>query len=539
MSYTEGFQTQMAINAHALLVGDAALGDVVYPFNGRFFLLTRLGTILGLAELQQVSGADALTIFRCIGIISMAMLIGVLLAFLWCAYRVGPALGLTCCVLFPTVFESAYLPNDDLPSAVLVCLAVLVFWTGPTLTRTVVTGMLLGFAALLRLDAVLIAPAFAILLLTEIQGWGARCTRAVIAGAIVAGVPFLAYHMAGLSFVETFGVIDHALLLWDRPKQSLYNDLRTVMLSVPAVSALAWALGVAWYARTGCWRDLALATAVPLIYVGAYRNQLVEGRYLLPLAPFVLPAMAMGFRSLALTSGRYWQWSMVGIALGGWIWIVPLPSIIRLIGDNDGPRFVVGRAWNPLAALWWQRNLNAEQAAVGRELESLTASTDPVVVTTGWTGDRLTTLLLLERGFTLQTSRTPTACRGIAETLVRDQTVLLHIRTHIPFFAHRNEHLVWEEAGLPCLKAAQPQVKQVLVVGSGPIDSPTVTERGSADPANNQPPPLAPRLRSILDRVTVSELFVGDVAGTVSAPERIEAQYLALQAFENRAALLQ
>ena len=43
MAYTEGFQSQVAINAHALRLGEPGLGDSLYPFNGRFFLLTQLG----------------------------------------------------------------------------------------------------------------------------------------------------------------------------------------------------------------------------------------------------------------------------------------------------------------------------------------------------------------------------------------------------------------------------------------------------------------------------------------------------------------
>lgn len=539
MSYTEGFQTQMGLNAHALLAGNVALGDIVYPFNGRFFLLTRLGTTLGLAGLHHVTGADALTIFRYVGVISMVLLIGILLVFLLYAYRVTPVVALICCVLFPTVFESAYLPNDDLPSAVLVCLAVLVFWKKPTLVRTALTGLLLGLAALLRLDAVLIAPAFAILLVTEIQGWGARALRAVIAGAIVAGTPILVYHLAGLSFAETFSAINHALLVWSRPSQQLFNDIRTLILSVPAIGGIAWVLGVIWYARAKRWRDLILATLVPLIYAGAYRNQLVEGRYLLPLAPFVLPAMAMGLQSLTSAPGRLRTWSIAGIAVGGLIWIVPLPSVIRLVGDDDGPRFVIGRAWNPLAVLWWQHDLNVAQAAVEHELDKVAVLSDPVVVTTGWTADRLTTLSLLQRGFTLQPALIPAACRGIAEMLVRGQTNLLHIRVHIPFFAHTNENVVWAEVGLPCLNAARPQVRQVVVVRSGTYASLAATSPSSAGPANLQLPPLATRLESVLSGVTVSNLAVGDVAGTMAQPETVQARELALHVLENREALLQ
>ncbi len=46
IAYCEGFQPEIVINTEALRLGDLSLGDTAYPFNGRFFLLTRLGTTI-------------------------------------------------------------------------------------------------------------------------------------------------------------------------------------------------------------------------------------------------------------------------------------------------------------------------------------------------------------------------------------------------------------------------------------------------------------------------------------------------------------
>ena len=541
MAYTEGFQLQVAINAHALRLGDPGLGDSLYPFNDRFFLLTRLGTSLGLAAMQAGDLAS-LTAFRLIGIVGTLLLVGTLLVFLWRACRVGPALGLLCCLLFPTVFEAAYIPNDDLPSAVLVCLAVLVFWGRPTLLRTAVAGVLLGVAALLRLDAVLVAPAFAILLLTEVQGWGARAMRACIAGVLVAGIPVLAYRLCGLSFLDTFAAVTRALHLWDRPNRILLNDLRIFVLSVPAAGGLAWALGVLLFARARRWRDLGLAVIVPLLYVAAYRNQLVESRYLLPLAPFVLLTMAEGLRYGATAAVRWRGPMLAGFAVCFALWIAPLPWLVRPVGDGDGPRFVVGRAWNPVAALWWERRLNAGQAALEAGIERVATSPNPVLVTGYWNGDRLATLLLLEHGFSLQPALTPPACRSIAETLVRGQTVLLQIRTHIPFLPHQNERLTWEEAGLPCLRQARPATTQVLFLGSATtFNAPSVTLDGPGvafSVAHDRRPPLAAGLLAVLPGLSVADVPVDAVAAALDAPVPPEERAMALDVLARRADLL-
>ena len=560
IAYTEGFQAEIVINAYALRQGNLRLGDTLYPFDGRFFLLTRLGTTLGVLALQSLGNLTGIAALQLIGIGSLAVLLAALLMLLWRVYRVGPALGLLCCILFPPIFEAAYLPNDNMPSAALVCVAVLLFWTNPTILRTVVTGLLLGVAVLLRLDAALIAPAFAILLLTEVRGWGARAVRACIAGGLVAATPIVAYRLCGLSFFDVPAVVDQGVRLWDRPQQALHNDLRTALLSFTALGGFAWLLGVVSFARLHRWRDLALAVAVPLFYVAAYRSQLVEARYLLPLSPFILLAVAEGLRSVAALPGRWRTVALIGLVAGFAVWIVPPPPNMppMLLADDEGPRFVVGRAWNPLPTLWWQERLRAGQRALAAQVERLAATPDPapspvpgrmpsrVIVTGYWTGDRLATLALLEHGFVPQPDRTTASCRGIAESFSRNSVNLLQIRTHVPFVWRRSEVLTWEQVGLPCIDSAGSAPpgsasNRVLLVNSGPLkglaaalDDPDLVFSA----AHGRPPPLAPRLVSLLTGISIADLPVGDVSAAIGNPLPPEDQRAALDMLAQRAKLL-
>lgn len=537
-AYSEGFQPQIALNAQALGAGDA-----LYPFNGRFFLLTRLGTSLAVSGLQHISDLTGLAAFRLIGLGSLVVLLGALVALLWRIYRVRPVLALLCCILFPPVFESAYLPNDNMPSAALVCLAVLVFWTRPTIPGTAVTGLLLGAAAVLRLDAVLVAPAFAILLLTEVQGWGARAVRACIAGALVLAVPVTVYWLCGLSFADTFAAVDRATLLWDRPQRALYNDTRTLMRSVTVLGGVAWLLGVAAFARGRRWRELGLSVLVPLLYVAAYRSQLVENRYLLPLSPFVLLAMAEGLRSVGALPGRWRTAALGALAAGFAVWVAPPPAGLPTVfaADDEGPRLVLGRAWNPWPTLWWQDRLRAGQAAVEAGIERVAAAPDPVIVTGFWTGDRITALMLLERGFSPSPDAAPETCRGIAETWTRGPAALLLIRTHVPFVLRRSELVTWQEAGLPCLRAARPGADAVLLVNSGALDGPTATFDAPGvvfSAAKGGPPPLAPRMATVLPSVSVAVLPVDGVSAALDAPLTPEERQAVLDTLAKRSELL-
>lgn len=547
IAYCEGFQPEIVINTEALRLGDLSLGDTAYPFNGRFFLLTRLGTTISVLVLREIAGLTGLDAFRLIGLASLALLLSTLLTFMVRVYRIPVALGLLCCCLFSPLFETAYLPNDNLPSAALGCLGLVLFWTKPTIARTVVMALLLGLAAVLRLDALLVAPAFAILLLTEVDGWRARFVRALIAGLIVIAVPLAVYRLFGLSFIDTFAAVNRALLLWDRPNRPLHNDAITFVHSITIMGGLAWLLGVSAFVRLRRWRDLALATLVPLLYVIAYRSQLVEDRYLLPLSPFVLMTMAEGFRSLLSLPPRWRVAAAGGFALGFCVWIIPPPHLLKhkLIADDEGPRFIVGRAWNPLPTLWWQRQLRAGQKAIAQQVEAVALRPNPVIVTGYWTADRLTTLALLEDGFLLRPDLTKPECRGVAETFVRGPTVLVQIRTHIPFVWHHNQRYTWEQVGVQCLHAADPAARTVTLMHGGLLDEPIP----SGDDVHNlfragadMRPPLAPQLASMLTGIVITEAPVDDIASALdvaaSGPMTAEEMAAVSASHADRAKLL-
>lgn len=542
VAYSEGFQPQVAINAHALALGDLRLGDTLYPFNGQFFLLTRLGTSLAVLGLQRLGDLSGLAAFRLIGVGSLLLLLGTLLTLLRRVQRVGLARALLCCILFPPIFESAYLPNDNMPSAALACLALLLFWTRPTLLGTAAAGLLLGMAVLVRLDAALIAPAFAILLLTEVEGWGARAVRACIAGALVLAVPVLTYRLFGLSFLDTFAAVSRATLLWDRPHRPLHNDALTLLHGVTALGGAAWLLGAASFARARRWRDLGLAVAVPLLYIAAYRSQLVEARYLLPLSPVILLAMAEGLQSVGSLSQGPRAVALAGLAAGLAIWLVPpLPGLKpSFAADDEGPRLVVGRAWNPYPTLWWQGRLRDGQAAAAAGIERVAALPDPVIVTGYWTADRLTALSLLEQGFAAAPDAVPEACRGIAESWVRGPAAVLLVRTHIPFL-HQNEGMTWQAMGLPCVQAARPGADRVLLVNSGPLDGPAAAPSAPGtvfSAAQDGPPPLAPRMASLLVGVSVAMLPLGGVGAALDTLLTSEERQSAAAAITNRSSLL-
>lgn len=472
-AYTEGFESTISANARYLAAGRPGDADLLYPFIGRFFFDTRLGMALLLAGVRGLGGFGDLWSFRLLLIASLGLLLASVVLLMRRTYRAPFGLTLLACILFPAICESAWLPNDDLPSAALSSLALLLFWSSPTILRTIAMAILMGLAVTIRLDAALIAPAFAILLLTELPDWRARIVRALIAGVIVILLPLLIYRACGQHFLDSFAIVDRGLRLWDRHNSVLRNDTRVVLFNVSLPGLVAAAAGIAsfWTARR--WRELGLTLLVPLLYAVAYRAQLFQGRYLLPLAPFVVIAIVEGLRRIAALDRRRPLLQAV-FALAVLSAIFP-PSIIpfsrRYTADADGPRLLVGRLWNPLVAISWSNGLNHAHdvldAAIDREL----ATPAPVIVAGYWSSDRLVTLLLLERGFHPEPVSEPPACRDIAVTYRRGPVALLLIRTHIPFIPRAPEANTWNALGRACLAAARPGQVRTLFVTDAALDT--------------------------------------------------------------------
>ncbi len=537
--FTEGFQAQTALGAHALAASRPGLADALYPFDGRFFLLTRLGTGLLLLALHRLAGFDTLLSFRVINVVSLVVLVAALLALLRRVHRVGPALGLLCCVLYPTVFESAWLPNDDLPSAALITVATLVFLAGPTLWRALATGLLLGCAVLLRTDALLVAPAFAVILLTDLRSWGRRAACAAVAIVCVLLVPIVAYRLCGLSYPDTFAAAAEALRLWDRPPTALLNDARTLLRNVTLLGAVAWLLGLAAFWRAGLRRDLALATVMPVLYVAAYRSQLVEGRYLLPLAPFVLPALAVGLRSLPTLPRVARLGASAALALGLALFVLPPPAALPkgLTGDPDGPRLVLGRLWNPWAQLWWEAQLRDGRTAIAAGLDAVLAAPDSTLVTAEWTADRQAELMLSERGFAPSSEPLPPACQSIAELRQRGATTVLLIRLHVPFVAASNVALTWQRLGEPCLRQAHPALARLLFVRGTSLDQrlTAIDPPGLLLSSSTTPnPPIARTLRTQMSGLTVALLSPDELAGVLGPMPAATEMVAALRTLSER-----
>ncbi len=455
-TYTEGFEPMIGINADRLLAGRPEEADTLYPFNQRFFLVTRLGITLLLGGANLLDGLPTLANFRGIMFASVLLLVGATAFILRRKYQVHPVFGCLACFLLPPVFESAYFFNDNLLSAGVATLAFALFWTRLSLPATAVAALLMGIAMATRPDALLLTPAFAVVAHFEIPDWRTRIRHALVASPILVAVPFGLYAVCGLSFLDVFAVAPRALTLWNR-QFTLWTYLGHVLngLSLPAMVILP--VGLLRFFRLRQWREILLCFGVPLLYVAAYGSSLFQLRYLIPLTPLLAIAIVEGGRAVLQGRSLVLRAMLAAALLACFVppRSIPVRALTSITIDYDGPRPFLGRFWSPMVWSAWLERVNHGVEAM-RDAVTLQAQAQPTsaVVSETWTADRLVHLTLLELGFRQRVGAGPPACRTVAEVFVRGATTILHVRLHVPFVADAVDAVVWRDLGPACLEQA-------------------------------------------------------------------------------------
>ena len=471
-SYTEGFEATIAINARELIAGRVDRVDLLYPFSGRFFLVTRLGSEIVVGAVGAATGLSGLISFRMVMLASLLLLVGSVVYILARRYAVPPLLGCLACLLFPPIFESAYFFNDNVLSAALSTLALAVFWTRLSLPATAVAATLLGLAVTTRIDAAFVSLAFAALLWFELPDWRTRLRHALLAAPIVAAIPLAVYAAFGVRFLEVFEAVPRAVALWDREfAAGVWIGHVLNGLSLPGL--LAAPLGIASFLLRRQWREVVLCVVVPVAYLAAYGNSLYELRYLLPLAPFVAIAIVEGGRVALRGAGRWRTLLRASFAAAFAACLIPPVEIPywRLNSDRDGPRPFIGRFWSAATWSWWTGIMNDAAAVLGGAVEQAARPGGTAVLVSGfWNADRLAHLTLLEHGFEQGTYAGPASCHTLIQKFTRGDATILHMRTHIPLVRGQMEATTWLEAGLPCLREAGLDRDPMLFVEWSNID---------------------------------------------------------------------
>lgn len=426
-AHVEGFSAAIEAIARHLNAGTLPSFDTVYPLDTEFYLLSRLGTELAVAQLTRLFGGSSDLAVHVLMVLSLALLVTATFDFARQHTNAPPALVLFVLVIFPGIGESAFIINDNLASAALTALALAILTRTTRWPAIVASGVLLGASLLARTDAIMLVPAIMLLVLRKDGlSWPLLGKLAVGAGLAVALV-VAAYGSFGLTPFDTMRVLNHSVVIKDHYIEFLPALAEAAyFLGVPIAVLLI--LGVVQLALGRNWLRVALFVGVPLLFVIVYGASLWQARQYLPIAPLIVVTAIEGAQRLWTVIGNSRPAIAAVLVLLAVFTLVPAPLVY-----SDGPRSIAARLWSP--PIWWQW-----QATVRRDFAELNAAIaaapqgESIVVTDDWNADRYFHLSLLTAGFV---AAPDTACRQGTDMFERDGVVIHHVRLHLPFVPGR------------------------------------------------------------------------------------------------------
>ncbi|MEM9437573.1 MAG: hypothetical protein AAGA15_11070 [Pseudomonadota bacterium] len=436
------------------ILQDATSLDPLWSVNDAFFYLSRPGMVWAMVPFSALSPGNGYALLM--GLATPLFLSGAVIV-ARCVSGASWAACLGALLAVPITIEAHFFFNDNvLANALSLWAMVLLFWSRKVAVLFA-AGALYSAAILVRLDQVLLAPYFALLVFALGPNWRSTfaCLAAAFAGFAAIHGAFALLDPTAANPLARIAIAARADALWDRSTGSL---LRTLVAD-GATASLAFGLGlpaivagacVSLRARQGMLTDARRAAVVLLYPVFIYALTLgkyYDPRAFLILVPFLLPLAALGldrwvFKPLSgVLDGRPLMAALLlaPIALPG----VPLlHSLPYVAPESESPvPTMTGRIWYPGDWRAWQ---DAEFKAPDREIARLVEtvaqeSADTLILSTLWTSDRRLQNALAVAGFkpVVPESR----CAEVSEVWASPTgATVTHVRAHVPFFPRSYTH---------------------------------------------------------------------------------------------------
>ena len=435
-SYVEAYVARlqsMALLQHQHLL---RLDDQAYPINTELLYITRIGMVWLMQAAMLLFHSTAIWVLRVITIASFILLAGSSIWFARTWSRVSYAACAAAFVLTPGLVEPSFFIADNLISASLASFAFALVGRSLTLPRWLAIGMLLALAMLIRLDAVLVVPAFVGLLWLSSRNFK-RVSEAVLLAALGAGLIFLlSYLLTGVSLPLQFKVGRLFSHINNNPAIYQTGLLKTRLLIFFGFFGLV---------------------TLPLLCVGAWQNWVRKGHQwsyiltLLPLAFYLLVIPhANEIRDFCILGAPF----VVHQTAGGWEWLFNQASspVLRqrliagamtllftvvlfgppYISMRDGPRTLFGRAYSPIFWKQWQGRTLSMIDSLQMLVNAIQRGQDVLVISSQFEPDRYLHLRLLQEGFFLDKVSQEDGCRSIETFHKMDRRISI-VRTENPY----------------------------------------------------------------------------------------------------------
>ena len=445
-SYVEAYVARLQSMAILHHRGALAMDDQAYPISTELLYVTRLGMVWLLDGAMLLFHSTSLWVLRGITMASFALLAVSSAVFARRWARVPLWASLAAVVLTPGILSPGFFFADNLISASLTALALAMAGGSVRFWRWFGIGAILAFAMLVRLDAVLAAPAVLAVLWLAVRG-GRGVGRAMLRGVAYAlpgaAMVFAASQWAtGISLLTAYRV----------------GHLFSIINNNPAIyqTGLPKTMALIFFGFFGL-------IALPLIVLGAWRNWKLRGRewsLVMTLLPIVFYALViphaneirdfclMGAPFVVLQAGTGLEHLLrlaEGVAgprrWGAWALLTAFALVFLAppyLSMRDGPRALTGWLYAPVFWRQWQGRTLGMIGEIRGLVDDVQPGQSVLVISSQFEPDRYLHLRLLQDGFQIQSAGAG-GCRSL-ETFKRDGRTVVDLRTENPYGLIHGEH---------------------------------------------------------------------------------------------------
>jgi hypothetical protein len=379
----EGDDLAISVGAHGLV--EYGTTELAYRYDAQpgTYVLIAAGRLVGLQTHRA---------FCLLTAVSFAAFVCLSAVFISHTTRLAvPLCGLVL-LLFQEVWTTAYFANSNMPSAALIAASLVVASRGTGRKALTAAAALLAAAAWLRLDAVLIGPAFALLILRDRER---RLERLAVAGAVFAITLSLLLVASGASVFAMFFEYGGHL--------RNYVDVgRTIASYSTVLTAFTLVLMVLGSWRLVANRDywtLAMVAAGVTPAILMYGLSLTTPKYLLTSLIYIAIPTAVGIEAVRWSRKRLLLVPLLATLFALQYLIDPSPVFGRScrVETHDGVRYLAELMRSP--SRWSRRKQCTLRAIrdVDRAIDQLlAASSEPVILSDGWLPSRIVLYRLLD-----------------------------------------------------------------------------------------------------------------------------------------------
>lgn len=436
--HIEGFSGQIESIAYLKSVNLQLNHDPYMALITQFIYQTRAFVVLLLAGIFSLFGNINTLAFQILTASSLLVLAtaSVLFAQIWLKkMHLHWGYALLAIALTPGIFELGFYFNDNIVSAALAVMALLVIsWQFNSLT-VIVSAILFTLATLSRIDAIFIGPIILGVMIYQAISLRYFLKYSILYALSVLSIYLLSFFALGFTLIDAFLLAQKFIL----DISYLKNLVLTKLYFLGLVIVPPLLIGLYTFSKSQLQQKhyiLIISFVVYPILLFLFAPKATETRYIFPLlSPIIALMGAIGLHNLVKAATHYSFTKTKLLAYGYGISVIvimawpPMYSVFK-----DGPRSVTGRLWSPIVWQDWQNSVNTSLSTLN-QLIADTQTPDNIAhpslfITLHYNDEYYLRMKLIEQGYLPQQATQDTAKKCIGVSFFKKDTHLIyHLRT--------------------------------------------------------------------------------------------------------------